>query len=135
MTQWFLQSSISERALLFGLIIVFCTVMFASFQSLTRSHAHVTWYRGLHTAPLFQLLMWIGIIPFVIPAVIVLVRRKRALRHAPYIGNLRSRIFHARDCEYQRRINSDLLRYPLNSREEGERYKFKPCNWCIHGLR
>jgi hypothetical protein len=131
MLNWYLQSSIAERATLFLILACFSLVMFASFRSLAKSHLHVTWYRGIHATPAFQLLMWIGAVPLIIPAAILFFRRRRALQTAPYIANLRSRIYHARDCEYQRRINSDFLRYPIQSEEQAIKLGFKPCNWCI----
>lgn len=133
MADWYLNLTIFERASLFLVIACFCIVMFACFKSLTSSHSHVTWYRGIHATPAFQFIMWIGVLPLIIPAIILFIRRRRALRSASYIGNLRSRVFHKRDCEYQMKIHSDLLRFPLNSKEEGESLRFKPCNWCFPG--
>lgn len=128
--QWYLQTSVLERASLFLILIVYMVVMVASFRSLQGSHNHVTWYRGVHASPVFQLLMWLTILPLVIPALIVVVNRRRNLRAAPFIGNIRSKKFHIRDCEYQERISSDFFRYPLWSEGEARKRGFQPCNFC-----
>jgi hypothetical protein len=131
MIHWFMNSSLGDRATLFLALLCYFWVMFSCFRSLTSSHHHVTWYRGLHATPIFQLLMWMAVLPLIIPALIAIVRRRKLLRSAPYIGNLRSRIFHQRECEYQRRMHSDFIRFPLASLEDGYKARFKACNWCI----
>lgn len=135
MWTWYLALSIPQRALYFSLGVLFCIVMYRSFLSLTGSHRHVTWYRGVHSTPVFQVLMWIGAFPLIVPAVLLYVRRRRKLATAAFIGNLRSRKFHLRDCEYQRKIGSDFLRLPLRSPGHGVELGFSPCNWCLSDRR
>ena len=77
--------------------------------------------------------MWLAALPFLIPAVFLYVSRRRRLKSANYIGNIGSRVFHSPKCEYQLKIGSDLLRFPLASKEEAARKGFRPCNWCNPG--
>lgn len=135
MLNWYLELSLPNRAALFVLLFAVSFVMFRSFTSLTGSHSHVTWYHGVHSHPIFQLLMWVGALPFIVPAIIIFMRRRRALRTAPFIGDLRTRKFHLPHCEYQQRISSDFLRYPLASKALSISSGFKPCNWCIPAER
>ena len=112
-----------------GLLLVsFCLVMYWSLMSFLR--APIGWYRGFQSAPVFQIAMWIGALPLLLPAIVLFLYRRRSLQSARFIGNLRSRIYHEPDCEYQHRIRSNFLRYPLDSAEDAAIRRFRPCNWC-----
>ncbi|MBL7663309.1 hypothetical protein JNK13_11220 [bacterium] len=74
--------------------------------------------------------MWLGAFPLIIPALILRSRRKRALSSARFVGNLRTRIFHDRNCEYAQRIYSNFFKYPLNTSAEATQSGFRACNWC-----
>ena len=132
MIDWFMNLSITNRAISLVLLLCFCVVMSLSFRSLTRNPIF-GWYRGLQSTPIFQVLMWLGAIPLILPVFILLFRRKRLLAAAPFIGNLRTRIYHARACEYQRRIHSNFLRYPFQSAKDAQDNGFRSCNWCNAG--
>ena len=128
MLEWYLHLPLANKLIGLLLLISFCIVMHLCLRSFSRSP--IGWYRGFQSTPIFQISMWVGALPLFIPAIVLLVRRKKALKVAPLIGNLRSKIFHKPHCEYQQRIYSDLLRYPLASREEAKARGFRPCNWC-----
>ena len=74
--------------------------------------------------------MWLGALPLVVPAVIIIYRRRRRLVQARFIGNLGSRIYHEPWCEYQLKISSFFLRYPLSRAAEAEALGFRPCRVC-----
>lgn len=128
MFDWYLHLSVLHRAMLFLLVIAFIVVMNGSFLHL--SCGRYSWYRGVHSTPIFQFVMWIGALPLVIPIIYLYVRRKRALKSAKFIGNLRSRIYHWPECEYQRKISSSFFRYPLESAAMAENMGFCPCRVC-----
>ena len=130
MIDWYLNLSITHRAIGFILLVCFCVVMSLSFRSLTRSKFSTGWYRGVQSTPIFQILMWLGAIPLLFPGIILFFRRKRALASAPFIGNLQSRIYHTRACDYQRRIYSNFVRFPFQTAQDAEDRGFRSCNWC-----
>ena len=111
------------------LAFAFSFVMFRLLLSFRKSPS-AGWYRGFQSSPIFQLVMWAGALPFVVPAIYLYFRRSRALRSSALIGNIRSRVFHKRECEYQERIGSNVLRYPLRSGDDARRRGFRPCRWC-----
>ena len=131
MMDWYFNLSLVDRTLLWFLIGAYVFVFSVSFQALRGSPA--VWYRAFYTTPVFQLLMWIAVLPLIIPFLFLTVQRSRKLSQAMYIGNLRSRIFHRPDCEYQRKISSPYSRYPLSSVEEAERLGFRACYVCYPG--
>ncbi len=130
MWNWYISISLIDRAFFLLLVAGFCFVMYSALLSLISSHRHVNWYRGIYSTPIFQVLLWFGALIFIIPFLILFIKRKYALNKAAYVGNIHSRKFHCVECEYQQRISSDLLRYPLTSASEGMELGFKPCNWC-----
>jgi hypothetical protein len=132
--EWFLTSSIADRLVALLLVGGFSVVMFLCFRSLTGS-ATLGWYRGVHTMPAFQLLMWIGAVPLLIPALFLYERKRRTLRTAPLVGNIRSRIVHHQGCEYAIKIGSFFSRYPLFTVEEAIGKNFRPCRVCDPSVR
>ncbi len=109
--EWYGELTVVERITLLIIIGIFSFVMHRCWQSL--KHSNVAWHRGFHTTPVFQILMWIGAGIFMIPLFFLSRRRKAALASARFIANIRSRIYHKPDCEYQIKISSDVWRYPL----------------------
>ncbi len=128
MTDWYLELSLFNRGALWLLVVSYIFVFYLSFQALKGSPA--VWYRGFFTTPVFQVLMWIAILPLVIPFFLLAAGKWRQLKSAVYIGNMRSRIFHRRDCEYQQMIASIFFRYPLSSVIEAEELGFQGCHVC-----
>lgn len=123
--------SVSELRIPLGIFVflaasfVMCRLMFS-----IRSSPTVGWSRGFQSAPLFQLLMWTLSIPLVLPFLFFYFRRIRKLRLSEFVGNIRSRKFHKKDCEYQRKISSNFFRYPFLSVKDAERQGYSPCDWC-----
>lgn len=133
MLDWYFNLSILTRVQLFFLAGCYCYIMSVSFKSLSRGSYSIGWYRGAHSTPVFQILMWIGALPLIIPAVLIYFKKQKALSKAPFIGNIRSRIFHYRDCEYQKQIQSNFYRSPLFSIEQAHKNFYKKCNFCKPG--
>lgn len=129
MFEWYQNLSLSNQAALWFIVVCYCLVMFLSLLSFLR-FPFLGWYRGFQSTPIFQILMWLGALPLLIPAILLYLRRRRALKSVRYIGNLRSRVFHYPHCEYQRKIYSSFMRYPLNSTEDALKRRFRPCRWC-----
>lgn len=128
MLDWYLNLSLTERAL--SWLLLGAAVFFSYRAFLALRHSHVAWYRGFHSSPLFQVFIWIFAIPLVLPAALLVRSRLRRLERAPLIGNIYSRVYHLRECEYQQRISSIFKRYPLVSNAEALERGFKPCAWC-----
>jgi hypothetical protein len=126
--EWYLSLTILERAALWIIVGAYLTVMTGSFLDLIGNPW--SWYRGIHSTPLFQVLMWLGALPLIVPFFVFLFLRKQALERAPLIGNLSSHIYHCPDCEYQRRITSSFSRCALSSPEDAEARGFRQCTWC-----
>ena len=118
-----------NQAALWFLVACYSFVMSLSLLSFLR-FPFLGWYRGFQSTPIFQILMWIGALPLLIPVVILYVRRRRAVSSARFIGNIRSRIFHYPDCEWQRKIHSNFSRFPLNSMDDALSRRFRPCKVC-----
>jgi hypothetical protein len=72
---------------------------------------------------------WTLALPLIIPFFILVLRRKRALKTSPFVGNILSRIYHRRGCEYERKMGM-FRKYPLWSASAAERQNFRPCRWC-----
>lgn len=132
MVELFWSLSLPDRLFGIAIVIVFSFVMYRSLRSFSRSSS-VGWYRGFQSTALFQIIMWLAALPFLIPAVYLYLARRARLKEARFIGNIGSRVFHAPKCEYQLKMRSDLLRFPLASRDEAIRRGFRPCNWCQSG--
>lgn len=129
MIQWYQNLSLTNQAVMWFLLLVYCSVMTLSLLSFLRL-PYLGWSRGFQSTPIFQILMWLGALPFVVPLLFMYLRRRRAIHSSRFIGNLRSRIFHEPNCEYQLKINSNFIRFPLASLEDARSRKFRPCNWC-----
>ena len=128
MFDWYLNSSIGERSSGLLLICVFICVTSACFYGLLRSPW--AWYRGINSMPIFQVVMWLGALPLIVPFLVFVVIRKRHVARAKFIGNLHSRIYHRKTCEYQYKISSFFLRFPFDSKLEAETGGFRACRVC-----
>jgi hypothetical protein len=125
---WYASLSIGERAALLLIIMAYLVVMTGSFLDLLGRGWG--WYRGIQSTPLFQILMWLGALPLILPFFLFVYLRCRALGKVQFIGNYYSHIYHHRECEYQKRISSFFSRCPLTSAAEAQSRGFRPCNWC-----
>lgn len=132
MINFLLNLPLSDQLLGLAVALALSFVMFRSLLSFSRSSS-AGWYGGFQSTAVFQLLMWACALPFLVPAVCLYLIRRAKLRDARLIGNVGSRVFHSPRCEYQVRMKSNLLRYPLGSREEALRRGFRPCAWCQSG--
>lgn len=111
LVEWYLQSSLLERLMVWALPPA---IMFFSWRALRAlAHNNVAWFRGFHSTPVFQLFLWLTAFPLIVPFFLMVRARKAQLARAGYIGNLYSRVYHRRDCEYQKRIGSLFQRFPL----------------------
>jgi hypothetical protein len=128
MRQWYSEFSITDWVSFGFLAVAFVFVMTASFFSLL--HSRYGWYRGVHSTPLFQFVMWIGMLPLIPLYLFWSLRSRRKFPTAKYIGNLRSYVFHRRGCEYEQQIQSRSSRYALPTVDEAYRRGFRPCNFC-----
>ncbi len=132
MLELFWSLPLADRLFGIGVGIVFSFVMYRSLRSFSRSSS-AGWYRGFQSTAAFQIIMWLAALPFLVPAVCLYLVRRARLKEARFVGNIGSRVFHSRKCEYQVKMRSDLLRFPLASRDEAVRRGFRPCNWCLPG--
>lgn len=130
MFNWLDNLSITQQFSLFFVVCCYCLVMTLLFLSFLR-YPFLGWYRGFQSTAVFQILMWIGVMPMILPAIYLYLRRKKKIRSAKFIGNLRSRVFHQPECEYQKKIYSNFERYPLNSFDDACKQKFRACKWCL----
>lgn len=117
-----------ERLTASLLLILFVVVLKFVISRLMRPE--LDWRRSFHSTPAYQLLLWFAAALLVIPFAWCLIRRNQALRRATYIGNIRSRIYHLPNCEYQRKIATNFYRYPIKSNAEAVSHGFRPCYVC-----
>lgn len=128
----FLNLPPSDQLLGLAIAVAFSFVMYRCLRSFSGSSS-AGWYRGFQSTAVFQIIMWLAALPFLVPAVCLYLVRRARLKEARFVGNIGSRVFHSRKCEYQVKMRSDLLRFPLASRDEAVRRGFRPCNWCHPG--
>ncbi|SRR5581483_1878280 len=124
MLAWYLHSTLVQRLYLALLLGTASWVAYRFFLGLLAEPW--SWYRGVQSTPVFQVTMWVLATPFIVPVL----RRRLRLRSAPFVGNVRSRVYHRRDCEYQIKITSFFFKRPFNSGEDACRAGFRPCRFC-----
>lgn len=129
MIEWYQNLDSTHQLIFWFLLFVYCAVMSLAQLSFLKL-PYLGWSRGFQSTPVFQVLMWLGALPLIVPALIIFFRRRRRVRSSKFIGNLRSKIFHTPSCEYQHKISSTLLKLPIDSLEDAEAMHFRPCNWC-----